>query len=55
MIGKESPPSSLSVARLLTRTLPRVKVIEFDGLSHMGPVTHPDVVNVAIARFLEQS
>ena len=54
MIGKDSPPSSLSVARLLTRALPQVKVIEFDGLDHMGPVTHPDVVNTAIARFLER-
>jgi pimeloyl-ACP methyl ester carboxylesterase len=54
MIGKDSPASSLGVARLLTRTLPRVEVIEFEGLGHMGPVTHPDVVNAAISRFLER-
>jgi pimeloyl-ACP methyl ester carboxylesterase len=54
MTGKDSPASSLGVARLLTRTLPRVEVIEFEGLGHMGPVTHPDVVNGAISRFLEQ-
>lgn len=53
MTGSESPASSLGVARLLTRTLPRVEVIEFDGLGHMGPVTHPDVVNKAISRFLD--
>ena len=53
MIGKDSPASSLGVARLLTRTLPRARVIEFEGLGHMGPVTHPDVVNEAIYRFLE--
>jgi pimeloyl-ACP methyl ester carboxylesterase len=54
MIGKDSPASSLGVARLLTKTLPRVEVIEFEGLGHMGPVTHPDVVNEAISRFLER-
>jgi len=53
MTGKDSPASSLGVARLLTKTLPRVEVIAFEGLGHMGPVTHPDVVNDAICRFLE--
>jgi pimeloyl-ACP methyl ester carboxylesterase len=43
------------VARLLTRTLPRVEVIEFEGLGHLGPVTHPEVVNEAIARFPERN
>lgn len=52
MTGKDSPASSLGVARLLTKTLPRVEVVEFEGLGHMGPVTHPDVVNEAICRFL---
>lgn len=55
MIGKDSPASSLGVARLLTRTLPRVEVIEFEGLGHMGPVTHPDIVNGAVSRFLERT
>ena len=54
MIGKDSPLSSRGVARLLTRALPRVEVVEFEGLGHMGPVTHPHVVNEAISRFLEQ-
>ena len=52
MVGERSPASSRSVARLLTRVLPRVEVIEFEGLGHMGPVTHPAVVNAAIDRFL---
>jgi pimeloyl-ACP methyl ester carboxylesterase len=54
MIGKDSPASSLGVARLLKKTLPRIEVIEFAGLGHMGPVTHPDAVNDAICRFLER-
>ena len=54
MTGGRSPASSLAVARLLTKTLPRVEVVEFGELGHMGPVTHPEVVNEAIARFLER-
>jgi pimeloyl-ACP methyl ester carboxylesterase len=27
-------------------------VVEFAALGHMGPVTHPEVVNEAICRFL---
>jgi pimeloyl-ACP methyl ester carboxylesterase len=53
MTGRKSPASSLAVARLLTKTLPQVETVEFERLGHMGPVTHPDVVNAAIARFLE--
>jgi pimeloyl-ACP methyl ester carboxylesterase len=52
MMGKVSPASSRGVARLLTRTLPEVEIMEFEGLGHMGPVTHPDVVNAAISRYL---
>lgn len=54
MTGKQSPASSLGVARLLAKTLPQVRVVEFDGLGHMGPVTHPDIVNEVIVDFLEQ-
>jgi pimeloyl-ACP methyl ester carboxylesterase len=54
MMGKRSPASSRGVARLLTAALPRVEVVEFDDLGHMGPVTHPDAVNAVIARFLER-
>jgi len=54
MIGARSPASSRAVARLLTRVLPRVEVVEFEGLGHMGPVTHPEVVNEAIGRFLDR-
>jgi pimeloyl-ACP methyl ester carboxylesterase len=47
--------SSLGVARLLTRALPRVEVVELDDMGHMRPVTHPDAVNAVILRFLEAS
>jgi pimeloyl-ACP methyl ester carboxylesterase len=52
MVGKKSPQSALGVSRLLTGVLPRVEVVEFDGLGHMGPITHPQPVNEVIARFL---
>jgi pimeloyl-ACP methyl ester carboxylesterase len=54
MVGSESPASSRGVARLLTRTLPQVEVVEFKGLGHMAPVTDPEPINAAIVRFLER-
>ena len=54
MVGKRSTLSAHGVARLLTAALPRVLVVEFESLGHMGPVTHPEVVNEAIARFLQR-
>ena len=53
MMGKLSPASSRGVGRLLTAVLPQVEIIEFEGLGHMGPVTHPQIVNDAIFRFLD--
>jgi pimeloyl-ACP methyl ester carboxylesterase len=52
MTGSESPASSLGVARILAAQLARVETIEFQGLGHMGPVTHPERVNGAVERFL---
>jgi pimeloyl-ACP methyl ester carboxylesterase len=52
MVGKRSTASARGVARLLTAALPRVEVVEFENLGHMGPVTHPDPVNETIRRFL---
>lgn len=37
MFGTSSTESALGVARLLTAALPRVEVLEFDGLAHIGP------------------
>jgi pimeloyl-ACP methyl ester carboxylesterase len=55
MLGKRSTAAAHGVARLLTKALPRVEVLEFEKLGHMGPVTHPDVVNDAIAAFLARN
>jgi pimeloyl-ACP methyl ester carboxylesterase len=52
MVGARSPASSRGVFGLLREVLPRVKVAQFEQLGHMGPVTHPDFVNEAIAAHL---
>lgn len=54
LVGTKSPLSSRAVAQRLKRALPDVEVVELEGLGHMGPVTHPDVVNARIAAFLDQ-
>lgn len=55
MIGQSSPESAHAVARVLVPVLPCVKVIEFPELGHMAPVTHPEIVNAAIAEFLSEA
>ncbi|HEX2197357.1 MAG TPA: alpha/beta fold hydrolase [Burkholderiales bacterium] len=52
MAGTRSPASSRGVFDLLKGVLPAVQVVEFAGLGHMGPVTHPDLVNEVIAKHL---
>jgi len=54
MLGAASPESSRSVGRLLVPVLPRVQVVEFPGIGHMGPVTHPEAINAEIARFIRE-
>jgi pimeloyl-ACP methyl ester carboxylesterase len=55
MSGARSPASSRGVARLLAEVLPSVTPVEFAELGHMGPVTHPDTVNLIIDAFLAGS
>jgi pimeloyl-ACP methyl ester carboxylesterase len=52
LTGAESPASSREVARLLTKTLPRVTAVEVEGVGHMAPLTHPERVNALIEGFL---
>jgi pimeloyl-ACP methyl ester carboxylesterase len=54
MVGTSSPASGRGVARLLTRVLPLAEIVALPGLGHTGPVTHPEVVDRTIARFLER-
>jgi pimeloyl-ACP methyl ester carboxylesterase len=52
--GDRSPDASLSVIRVLAKTLPDAVVETIPGLGHMGPVTDPEPVNARIAEFLDQ-
>ena len=52
MTGAGSTASAHGVARRLIAALHNVTHIEFAGLGHMGPITHPDLVNAEIERFL---
>lgn len=54
LIGSTSPRPARDVAGLLTKSLPRVTAVELQGLGHMGPITHPDMVNEAIEKHLER-
>lgn len=52
MTGEQSTHAARGVARLLTQALPKVEIVAFEQLGHMGPITHPEVVNPVIERFL---
>jgi len=54
MVGGKSQLSAHAVAKRLVATLPSVELIEFAQMGHMGPVTHPDIVNEAISGFLQK-
>jgi len=54
MQGSETPPSARAVATLLAQTLPRAETLSFEGLGHMGPITHPALVDAAIDAFLRR-
>lgn len=49
-----SPESAHAVARVLVPALRDVRVVHFEHLGHMGPVTHPALVNAEIASFLDE-
>lgn len=54
MTGGHSPESAQAVARVLLPVLRDVRVVRFEHLGHMGPVTHAGVVNAEIQDFLER-
>lgn len=54
MTGARSTASAHGVARRLMSALPRAEHVVFERLGHMGPITHPEPVNEAIAVFLQR-
>jgi pimeloyl-ACP methyl ester carboxylesterase len=53
LVGSDSPASSRRVSQLLVKTLPRVVELELEGVGHMGPITHPELVNELIERHVD--
>ena len=54
LLGSASPVPARAVADVLIPVLPNVQVLEFEGLGHMGPITHPTTVNDATVAFLNR-
>lgn len=52
MQGSDTTTSARAVSTLLARTLPRLETRTCDGLGHLGPITHPAIVDAAIEEFL---
>lgn len=53
LTGEETTSAARGVVRELISLLPYAKVVKMTGLGHMGPITHPEKVNEAIAAFLD--
>lgn len=51
MAGERSPASTRLLVEQLGQSLPNATAVQTRG-AHMGPITHPDIVNPAIAAFL---
>ena len=52
MQGSDTTASARAVSTLLARTLPRLETRTCDGLGHLGPITHPAIVDAAIEECL---
>ncbi len=52
LAAEKTRHTARTVAALLTRTIPMAKLIDIPGAGHMSPLTHPDLVNQAIAGHL---
>ena len=52
LTGSQTTAAAKAVARRLVSVLPNVEQVDLAGLGHMGPITHPDIVNDVIETFL---
>ncbi|HOP46102.1 MAG TPA: alpha/beta hydrolase [Desulfobacteraceae bacterium] len=55
LTGKKSTAPARAMTTMLSHTLPNAKVAELEGIGHMGPVTHPEIINRVIEAFLMDS
>jgi pimeloyl-ACP methyl ester carboxylesterase len=54
LTGAGTRPTTRRLAELLRVALPRARHLILDGMGHMGPLTHANVVNRHIATFLDR-
>lgn len=52
LYGARAPRPTRAIATLLAGVLPRVEMQRLHGVGHMGPISHPHLVNAHIERFL---
>ena len=50
LAGRASPRPAIRVCELLAGAIPQATLEVFEGLPHMGPITHADVVNPRILK-----
>ena len=50
--GGQSPAATRRIADLLSAHLPRAQTVRIENAGHMGPLTHADLVNGHIVKFL---
>lgn len=54
LTGAQTTSAARGVVTVLRRLLPRADFVELNSLGHMGPITHPDVVNREIVGFINK-
>jgi pimeloyl-ACP methyl ester carboxylesterase len=50
--GERTTATERRTLERLAEALPRAQLVVFPGMGHMGPITHADIVNAAIAEHL---
>jgi pimeloyl-ACP methyl ester carboxylesterase len=53
LTGSQTSEIARRLMNRLRESVPRWRIVELEGLGHMGPITHPGIVNEQIAMFLE--
>ena len=53
LYGDESPATTIDIANILGELMPDISLQRLSGLGHMGPLTHGEIVNRHIERFIQ--
>jgi len=53
LTGSKTAEAMRGLMKRLREAVPRLQIVELAGLGHMGPITHPEIVNARIAAFLQ--